>query len=257
MTTRLRMLAAVGLVSAAVTGLFTAVACSSSSGGASGGDGGSGVTYSCTLPGTLCTQIVAPPSDMAGEQQACAMQMGMFAVAPCSQAGVVGCCINPDGIQEQCVYTATAGLTQSLCTQMGKMWVTPEGGSTGGAGAFVGTWARSGTQTVTCPSGSTTNMISGDLVIALGPMSDTLVATQPDGCMTNYSVSSNIATAMPGQMCSITTEAGVAETITVTSHTLTLSSDGLSLVSMSTDTIVKTATGTMCMGMASGTYTKM
>ncbi|HTQ44729.1 MAG TPA: hypothetical protein VMI75_18335 [Polyangiaceae bacterium] len=48
-----------------------------------------------------------------------------------------------------------------------------------------------------------------------------VAVTAPDGCVTNYSVSGNVATAAAGQVCNTTTEAGVAETITVISHTLT------------------------------------
>jgi hypothetical protein len=102
------------------------------------------------------------------------------------------------------------------------------------------------------------NTITGNLVITLGSMPDSVTATQPDGCMTTFSVAGNVATASPtGQMCNVTTEAGVAETITVSSRTFTLSADGTSMMVMGTETIDKTATMTMCTATASGTYTKM
>jgi hypothetical protein len=74
--------------------------------------------------------------------------------------------------------------------------------------------------------------------------------------MTSYSITGNVATATAGQSCNITTEAGIAETITVTSRTLTLSADGRTLTSQGSDTIDKTATGVVCTGMSSGTFAK-
>jgi hypothetical protein len=247
----------------------TVFACSSGGGGAgSSGDGGSGsssggsgtVTFSCTVP-DLCTEVVGPPSGMAGELMACNTQNGTFGMG-CSTSGVVGCC---NGIVTQCAYSAAeAMVVQPLCAKNGRTWSAPDGGvangaegGVSGAGAFVGTWARSGTQTVTCPTGNpTTTMLKGALVIALGSASGSITATQPDGCVTNYTVTGNVATAAAGQSCNVTTEAGIAETITVTTHTLTLSADGTTLMSMGTETIDKTATMTMCTAMSSGTYTK-
>lgn len=244
----------------------TALGCTGSGGSGSGGEGGSSsssggsgsVTFSCTIP-DLCTEVVAPPSAMAGEQQACAMQMGTFGMG-CATSGVVGCC--SQGVETQCAYSvAEAMVLQPLCAKQGKTWSTPDGGSgggsDGGAGAFVGVWARSGSRTVTCPTGSpNVNAITGDLVIALGSAVGSITATQPDGCVTNYTVAGNVATAAAGQTCNVTTEAGVAETITVVSHTLALSADGATLVSMASETIDKTATMTMCSATSSGTYTK-
>jgi hypothetical protein len=129
-------------------------------------------------------------------------------------------------------------------------------GGAGGAAAFVGTWARSGSQTVTCPGGVTINAISGDLLITPGTTVGTIVGMQPDDCLTTYSVSGNVASAAIGQVCNTTTEAGVAETTTVVTHTLTLSADGSTLTSVGDGTLDKTATMTMCTTMGMGTYTK-
>jgi hypothetical protein len=269
MTTTFRVSFAL-VCAAAVT--FATFSCSNSSGGSGGGgspDGSSGgVIMSCSLPGDLCTQVVALPSEQAGEEQQCAKQGGAggattFAVAPCPTAGSFGCCTDPAAAEMQCAYNQDqASVLQGLCNN-GKIWSGPDGGSTGGDGgatgaaAFVGTWARSGTQTITCPTGNpTTNNITGNLVIALGSASDTIVGTPPDGCQTNYSVSGNVATAAAGQSCNITTEAGIAETITVVTHTFTLSADGKTLDAEVTSTIDKTATNTTCTAVSSGTYTK-
>jgi hypothetical protein len=239
------------------------LACSSSGGGASSGnaDGGTSngiagaVTFSCTSA-DLCTEILAPPSAMAAELQVCNMQMGTFGTG-CSTVGVIGCCVH--GIETQCSYNALEAMVdEELCAKMDGGWSMSDGGSVAsGAGAFVGTWVRSGTQTVTCPTGApTTSMITGNLVIALGSTTGAVTGTQPDGCVTNYVVSGNVATAAPGQACNVTTEAGIAETDTVIAHTLTMSADGMTLTSMSSETIDKTATMTMCSAMSSGTYTK-
>jgi hypothetical protein len=193
---------------------------------------------------------------MAGEQQACKTQNGTFGTG-CSMKGVVGCCVH--GVITQCSYSANeAAVGEGLCTKQGGVWSTADGGSAaGGAPAFVGTWARTGTQTISCPTGGPkTNMLMGNLVIVLGSAAGSIVGTQPNGCVTNYAVSGDVATAAAGQTCSASTDAGM-ETVTVVSHTLTLSADGLTLTSMGKETIDKTATMTMCMSMSSGVYTKM
>jgi hypothetical protein len=174
------------------------------------------------------------------------------------------------GVEQQCAYSAQeVAVLQALCNH-GKTWIAPEGGVGGdagvagdsgeagvaGAAAFVGTWSRSGMQTVTCPGGTTMSNIAGQVVITLGSGSNTIVVAQPDGCMTTYSVTGDVATATPGQSCNVTTEAGIAETITVTSHTLTLAANGQTLTSQGSDTIDRTATGVMCTGMSSATFTK-
>ncbi len=239
------------------------LACSSSGGGASSGNAAGGtssgsagaVIFSCTAA-DLCTEILAPPSAMAAELQVCNTQMGTFGTG-CSAVGVIGCCVH--GVETQCSYNALEAMVdEGLCAEEDGGWSMLDGGSAAsGAAAFVGTWARSGTQTVTCPTGTpTTGMITGNLVIALGSTAGAVTGTQPDGCVTNYAVSGNVATAAAGQSCSVTTEAGIAETDTVIAHTLTLSGDGTILTSMSSETIDKTATMTMCSAMGSGTYTK-
>jgi hypothetical protein len=248
-------------------------ACSSSSAGGGGGDatsggldgGGSGVvTYSCT-GGGLCTQIDGPPSAMSGEQSACAMQMGTFAVASCAPSGILACCVHAIsvGTEQQCYYAPdysnpnSLSVAQSTCASLHRTWTVSDAGAGIGPSNFVGTWARTGMQTVTCPTGSpTTTSITGKLVITLGTTSGTIVGTQPDGCAETYTVSGNVATASAGQTCDVMLDGGAKETVTVTSHTLTLSADGLTLMSMSSDTIDKLATATMCTSMGLGTYAK-
>jgi hypothetical protein len=246
------------------------VACSGGGGGPGSGSGSStsgsggqstsgsvagGTTFSCTLSGIVCVQIVAPASSMAAEKSAC---MGTFSVGTCPPAGIVACC--DKGVEDDCYFAGTTlSIFQSECKGT---WVTADGGvaiddgGASGAAAFVGTWARSGSQTVTCPGGVTTNAITGDLVITEGTTAGTIVGTQPDGCVTTYSVSGNVASAAAGQSCNTTTEAGVAETSTVVSHTLTLSADGSTLTSVGDETLDKTATMTMCTTVGMGTYTK-
>jgi hypothetical protein len=232
-----------------------------SSGGNNGTGSGSGtMTFSCTIGGTQCTQIVGPPSSQSGEQSSCNQQQGTFATTPCPTANATACCDNMPGGISQCYYDSNPNdlsTYASLCSKQGGTWVPAEGGvGSGGAAAFVGTWARTGTQTVTCPGSSpTTTNISGNLVISLGTTATGIVGTQPDGCVTNYSVSGNVATAASGQTGNVS-PGGVAETVTVNSHTLTLSSDGTTITSNGTDTILKTATNTTCNGTNSGTYTK-
>jgi hypothetical protein len=264
-----------GLVLGATTA--AAMACSSSGGGGGSGDGGAsdagGVTFSCTQSGIDCIQAVALPGEIPAEQDACAKSFGTFTNGTCPPGDYVGCC-DKSSIQEVTCYfpEPIANDFEQMCTSTGGTWVPGDSGAPGDGGvpgdggeldgaagpeAFVGTWLRSGTQTVTCPTGNpTTTNITGDLVIALGSASDSIVGTQPDGCMTNYSVTGNVATAMAGQSCNTTTEAGVAEVITVTTRTFTLAADGKSLASTGSDTIDKTATGTVCTQTGSGTYTK-
>ncbi len=110
-----------------------------------------------------------------------------------------------------------------------------------GPGAFVGTWSRSGTETLTCLTTHITEIpFSGDLVIALGTTAGTIVATQPDGCVENYTVSGNVATTTAGQSCQATTEAGVASVSTIVTHTLTVSADGSTLTEAGSDNVAIT-----------------
>lgn len=199
-----------------------------------------------------------------------------FAVAPCPTNNLIACCVHPllvaGNNQEECYYAPdytnpnSLDVVRNLCLSMNRMWTTADGGVTAadggdasvGPASFVGTWARSGTQTVTCPTGMpTTTAFGGNLVITMGATSDTIVGTQPDGCVTTYTVSGDTATAAPGQVCMVTLDGGAKETVTETSHTLTLSADGTTITSMSTSTIDKLASGTMCTATASGTFTKM
>ena len=252
MTMTSRMLCALSAAAA------MAFACSSGSSAGSGGDGGGpggeagSVTFSCDLAGISCNQIPGPPSIAAAEQRACSTSMGTFGMG-CSTSGVVATCDMGSGGRQFFYSTMMATLFQPDCRGT---WSMADGGVSGAA-AFVGTWARTGTQTVTCPTGNpTTNMITGNLVITLGSASDSISGKQPNGCVTNYTVSGNVATAAAGQSCNVTTEAGIAETDTEATHTLTLSADGTTLTSMSSGTLDKTATMTTCTTMASGTYMK-
>ena len=272
MTTIQRLLLATAALNAfAIVGS----ACGGGSSSSGTGAGSSGmVNFSCTLSGVTCVEGTALPSEIAAEQKVCAQTPGgpgIFTMSPCT--GVVGCCQQP-GNGAFCSFQmpgATMATYESSCAKLNGTWVPADGGTTGtggstgtggaggatGASAFVGTWTRSGTQTITCGTGNpTTTMISGNLVIALGSTSGTIIGTTPDGCGTNYTVSGSVATAMAGEACNTTTDAGVAETITVGMRTFTLSANGLSLMTTGTFTIDKTATMTMCSGMGSGTYTK-
>jgi hypothetical protein len=228
------------------------------------------VTFSCTDGTDLCIQTSGPPSIQAGEMKACAMFPGMtFAMTPCPTAGSLGCCVDADGMQEQCAYSSMELFAVQGFCKSPQTWAGPEGGvapeagagdvaaeAASGVTAFIGTWSRSGTESTVCPGGTTMSSFTGNLLIGRGLATDTVIGTQPDGCMITYTVSGNVATATPGQSCNITTEGGVAETITVTTHTLTLSADGLTLMAQGSDTIDKTMTMTMCTRTSTGTLTK-
>jgi hypothetical protein len=131
------------------------------------------------------------------------------------------------------------------------------GRPTEGATGFVGTWARSGTQTVTCNGTTMMTSFTGDLVLTLGASSGSITGTTPDGCVANYAVSGNVATAMPGQTCNVTTSGGVAEVLTIESRTFTLSADGNTLTEGGSETIDKVQVGIMCSAASTGTYTRM
>jgi hypothetical protein len=126
------------------------------------------------------------------------------------------------------------------------------------ASAFVGSWSRTGTDVVICPLKTSTLAITGTSVIVLGATSGTLVETLPTGCVLNYTVSGNVASAAPGEPCSVTV-AGVASVVTTITHTLTLSPSGTTLVEASTDDDAVTLAdgGTeACQDQSSGTFTK-
>jgi hypothetical protein len=247
--------------------------CSSSSGapgGGSVGDGGSGsneVTYCCIQAGVDTLEVTVPQSELAAEQAACTKAFGTYSAGPCPAGGYAGCCDQPKTQQTQCYFPSPITSSfQNDCTKGGGTWVAGDAGAsdagTGtdaatGPDAFVGTWLRGGTQTVTCPTGNpNTTTLAGDVIIALGSASGTIALTAPDGCVTSYAVTANVATAASGQTCNTTTEAGVAEAITTTSHTLTLAADGQTMVSDGTATIDKTEADTMCTLTSSGTFTK-
>jgi hypothetical protein len=109
-----------------------------------------------------------------------------------------------------------------------------------GAPAFVGTWARSGNEALTCGPHELDASLDGNLVIALGTAASSIVATQPGGCTTTYTVSGNVASAAAGQSCSVTTEAGIQSVATIITHTLTVSADGSTLAEASSASDVET-----------------
>jgi hypothetical protein len=110
-------------------------ACSSPGGGAGRTDGGddteasSGgsddVTFSCTQAGQfICTEVLAPASQMAAEQEACVGEPGTFG-AGCSRSGAFGCCAQ--GGDTQCYYSvAEAMIAKSICTGVGMTWSMPD-----------------------------------------------------------------------------------------------------------------------------------
>jgi hypothetical protein len=235
-----------------------------------GAGGATGMVYSCTVAGLECLQATELPSEVTATQAACATEMGTYAGAPCPSTGYAGCCDKTSPPEMECYYPSqNTALYQSLCGSMKGTWVgmdggvsdagpTDAGGPATGAAAFVGTWARSGTQMLTCPTGTpTTTTIKGDLLITLGTTAGTVVGNTADGCMTTFTVSGNVATATPGQTCNTTTDGGVAETITVNSRTLTLSADGSSVDVMGNESVDMTASGVTCTRTGSGTYTKV
>jgi hypothetical protein len=127
------------------------------------------------------------------------------------------------------------------------------------ASAFVGSWARSGTLTVTCPTGAPIiTTLGNDLVITLGSTTGTIVATTPDGCMDSFTVSGTVATEGGGQTCTTMNDAGVTEDFMQTTHTLTLSADEQSLTEAAAGTVVRTVAGkaATCMETSTGTFTK-
>jgi hypothetical protein len=133
-------------------------------------------------------------------------------------------------------------------------------GAATGAAAFVGTWARSGEFAITCPGKPESDeAITGDLLIALGGGSDSIVATQPDGCTLTYVVSGSVASAAAGQPCNSTIEGGTGSITTTVTHTLTLSSDGSSLAEASSDTVAFSLGdgGSLdCTATSTGTFTR-
>jgi hypothetical protein len=127
---------------------------------------------------------------------------------------------------------------------------------------FVGTWARTGTSTTSCPGAQTTSAdITGTLTIALGATGDTFVGTESvHNCTTSYTVSGNVATAAAGQSCSYANPKGLPTTSTASSHTLTLGADGKTLTLSTSGSLViggpDGGASTTCTTTAQGTFTK-
>ena len=128
------------------------------------------------------------------------------------------------------------------------------------ASDFIGSWNRSGSQTITCNGTPTTNSFAGVLTIAAGTTSNQIIGTQPDGCQTTYTISGSTASATAGQTCTIAVTGG-SWLVTVQSHTLVFSGSGgtgSTLAATSSTTIAETVNGTTtnCTASATGTFTK-
>jgi hypothetical protein len=102
-------------------------------GGGGAGAGGSGtagaVTFSCTVAGSLCTELLVPPSGVAAENQQCTTLQNGTSGTGCPTAGLVGCCLpsaSDPSHQETCYYDASsATLDMQLCGAMtGHSWST-------------------------------------------------------------------------------------------------------------------------------------
>ncbi len=132
------------------------------------------------------------------------------------------------------------------------------GGSSGSAALFVGSWTRVGSYIETCPGAMpVTTALSGDLSIVLGSSANSIVATQPGGCVANYTVVGGVATAGADQPCT-TTSGSTMRVQTATSHTLTLSSDDQTIDQESMGSVVVTTNGSAqtCSWTSSGMYPK-
>ncbi len=130
-----------------------------------------------------------------------------------------------------------------------------------GVQAFVGTWVRSGTIVITCPGQpATTDLLTGNLTIAVSPAGSTslIAAMQPNGCVTDYTVSGNVATEVAGQSCSTTNDAGLQTVLTNRTHTLTLSADGHTITESGQGVLAETENGAIinCPDESSGTFAK-
>jgi hypothetical protein len=116
-------------------GAATGLSCSSPGGAAGGNDGGGdtgassggsdAVTFSCTQAALfVCTEVLAPASKMAAEQEACVGEPGTFG-AGCSRLGAFGCCAQ--GEDTQCYYSvAEAMIAKSICSGAGMTWSMPD-----------------------------------------------------------------------------------------------------------------------------------
>jgi hypothetical protein len=124
--------------------------------------------------------------------------------------------------------------------------------STPAGSDLIGTWTyTSGTSTLTCSGKSTTTQVTGNITIAEGIQSGTIVIIGPN-CTTTEDVSGSSATALPGQTCTETTS-GVMDVATITSLTLTLDDGVLSLTSGSTDVLSEGGASTDCTGTITAT----
>jgi hypothetical protein len=90
-----------------------------------GPDSAGVVTFSCTQASVfVCTEVLAPASEMAAEEQACASEPGTFG-GGCSRSGAFGCCAQ--GGDTQCYYSgAEAAIAKSLCEGPGMTWSMPD-----------------------------------------------------------------------------------------------------------------------------------
>jgi hypothetical protein len=260
----------------------------SGSGSSSGADSGSssgavtvicncpsGATGSYCLSGQECDIYMYTGSEAqvsaSAEQKTCSSE-GATIVTSCPTAGLVGCCLinqGPSLNTNECMYTGTASVDEAMCTSNGDTWSTTPGGEetdgsasggpdgSTGLGAWVGTWARTGTETVTCGSAAPTmDTLGGDVVIALGTSSGTITLKQSNGCTFVFTVSGDVASVVAGQTCTeAPNDAGVTNTITEGMHTLTLSADGTTITSVDSNTEQKSNSQTVCTVTATATLT--
>jgi hypothetical protein len=126
--------------------------------------------------------------------------------------------------------------------------------------AFVGTWARAVTLSLTCSGTTTQVQLGGNVTIAVNPGGTTIAATAPNGCVANYTIVGSVASEQPGETCTGSFgDAGATLAVTDSTHTLTLSADGKTLAESGNGTAVKTlADGTtdQCTDTSTGTFTK-
>jgi hypothetical protein len=92
-----------------------------------------------------------------------------------------------------------------------------------GESPFVGTWSfTEGTDNVTCPTGNTSESVTGNVNIK-DAVGGGLVVLDSEGCNFNYSASGNVATASNATCSRPAPEVGMGVTAEVTYSNITLS----------------------------------
>jgi hypothetical protein len=121
-----RAMAAIACISCSSAGERAADAGGDVDGASEAGpDGAEVATFSCTQASVfVCTEVLAPASEMAAEEQACASEPGTFG-GGCPRSGAFGCCAQ--GGDTQCYYSgAEATIAKSLCAGPGMTWSMPD-----------------------------------------------------------------------------------------------------------------------------------